>query len=150
MSTSRRPDRVRLDGMQFTGHHGVSPEERRDRQRIEVDVALEVDLTDAGRSDDLALTVDYTRIHALVRVLVEDRSFRLLEAIAEAIAGEVLAAEPAVRAVEVRVRKPGVRLGGPLRSAGVEIHRQRPGAVRCAGVAARRSPPVDPARGRRA
>ena len=48
----------------------------------------------------------------------------LLESIAEAIAGECLARFP-VDAVVVRVRKPAVRLGGPLDHASVEIRRDR-------------------------
>jgi dihydroneopterin aldolase len=57
---------------------------------------------------------------------VEDRSFKLLEALAEAISVGLLATFP-VDEVVVRVRKPAVRLGGPLAYAGVEIRRRRPG-----------------------
>jgi dihydroneopterin aldolase len=56
---------------------------------------------------------------------VEDRSFKLLEALADAISVELLAAF-AVDEVTVRVRKPAVQLGGPLAYAGVEIRRRRP------------------------
>ena len=53
------------------------------------------------------------------------RSFQLLEALAEAISHELLA-DFDVDEVVVRVRKPNVRLGGPLDYAGVEIWRRRP------------------------
>lgn len=126
MRDPRPSDRINLTGMRFSGHHGVSPEERRAPQPIEVDVILDVDLAPAGRADDLDLTVDYAPIYQQVRGVVEGRSFRLLEAIAEAIAEAILAEEPRVAALRISVRKPEVRLGGPLRSAGVEIHRVRP------------------------
>jgi len=118
-------DRVLLTGMRFAGRHGVSSEERRHAQPIDVDVILDVDLGPAGRADDLGLTVDYARVHALVRDVVEARSFRLVEAIAEAIAAEILAGEPQVRGLVIRVRKPEVQLGRPIQAAGVEIHRRR-------------------------
>ena len=51
-------------------------------------------------------------------------SFRLLEALAEAISHELLA-DFDVTEVVVRIRKPEVQLGGPLDHAAVEIHRQR-------------------------
>ena len=67
-------------------------EERADSQVIEVDVELELDLRPAGASDDLAQTVNYSRVFELCRRSVEEHSFQLLEAIGEAIARDVLAA----------------------------------------------------------
>jgi len=117
-------DRIVLDGMAFRAIHGVNPEEQVTPQRFEVDVELALDLGPAGRTDDLEQTVDYGRVYARCREIVENRHFGLIEALAEAIAADVLASFP-VDEVTVRVRKPDVRLGGVLRSAGVEIRRRR-------------------------
>jgi dihydroneopterin aldolase len=117
-------DRILLRKMRFVGRHGVPEEERREAQPFSVDVEMELDLGSAGRSDDLAATVDYSVVYERIRVIVETRTFRLVEALAESIASEVLL-DPRVDAVTVRVRKPGVRLGGPLAFAGVEIRRSR-------------------------
>jgi dihydroneopterin aldolase len=119
-------DRILLEGMVFQGTHGVYPEEQVTLQPFEVDVELALNLQPAGLSDDLALTVDYGRVFETCRQIVESTRFHLVEALAEAIAHELLA-EFAPLEVTVRVRKPQVRLGGPLRSAGVEIRRRRPG-----------------------
>ena len=118
-------DRILLADMAFFGHHGVSDEERADEQQIDVDVELEVDLAPAGQSDDLAQTVNYAKVFKACREIVEEGSFHLLEAIAEAIAGRVLADYALVNAVTVRVRKPGVPIDGRLEYAGVEIERRR-------------------------
>ena len=120
-------DRIVLRRMVFEGRHGVPDEERREPQPIEVTVALEVDLAAAGRADDLDRSVDYAAVFDLVRRIVEERSFRLLEAIAETVAAEILAAHAPVRAVTVSVDKPRVPLAGRIESAGVEIHRRRSG-----------------------
>ncbi len=117
-------DRILLTGMVFLGRHGVFEEERLVPQRFEVDLELGLDLLPAAASDDLALTVDYAAIHETVRSVVEDERFRLLESLAETIASRVLAGYP-VEEVTVRVRKPDVRLGGPLDHAGVAIRRAR-------------------------
>ena len=119
-------DRIVLDGMVFQGTHGVYPEEHEKPQRFEVDVELALDLAPAGRSDDLAQTIDYGRVFETCRRIVESTRFDLIEALAEAIANEILA-ESAADEVTVRVRKPEVRLGGTLRFAGVEIRRRRTG-----------------------
>jgi 7,8-dihydroneopterin aldolase/epimerase/oxygenase len=117
-------DRIVLANLQLEGRHGYYDWEREQPQPFEVDIELELDLGPAGRSDDLTRTVDYGVVDATVRRIVEDRSFHLLEAMAETIAGELLAAQP-VDAVVVRVRKPAVQLGGPLDYSGVEITRRR-------------------------
>jgi dihydroneopterin aldolase len=103
----------------------VNEWEKVEPQRFEVDVELELDAAPAGLGDDLSKTVDYRDVYAVARRVVEGRSFDLIEAIAEAIAGEVLAEKPMVSGVVVRVRKPEVRLGDPLDYAGVEIRRER-------------------------
>jgi dihydroneopterin aldolase len=116
-------DRIVLHDMRFQGHHGQTVEEQARIQPFEVDVELFRDTRPAGISDDLSKTVDYSAVHDLCKAIVETRTYHLLEAIAEAIAGEILAAYE-VDDVTVRVRKPTVVLSGPLAFAGVEIHRR--------------------------
>jgi 7,8-dihydroneopterin aldolase/epimerase/oxygenase len=111
--------------MRFDGRHGVYEHELVSTQPFEVDVELVMNLQPAGVDDDLTKTVDYGRLYEIARQVVESTSFRLLEAIAEAISHEVLLAFD-VQEVGVRVRKPKVQLGGPLDHAAVEIWRRRP------------------------
>jgi dihydroneopterin aldolase len=119
-------DRIILEGMVFFGHHGTLPEETTLGQRFVVDVALQLDLRAAGEADDLAATVDYSEIHRRAKAIVEGPPLRLTEAVAERIAAAVLAEHPAVRAVQVRVRKPNVRLGDTVLAGSiVEITRRR-------------------------
>ncbi len=110
--------------MQFQGRHGYYDYEQLTSQPFEVDVELVLDLQPAGVEDDLERSVDYGKVYAAVRQIVESTSYRLLEALAEAIGHELLA-DFNVGEVTVRLRKPAVKLGGPLDYAGVEIHRQR-------------------------
>jgi 7,8-dihydroneopterin aldolase/epimerase/oxygenase len=113
-----------LTNIQLEGRHGYDEHERDMPQPFEVDVELLLDLQPAGIGDDLAKSIDYARVYEVVRGIVETASFRLLEALAEAISHEILAQFPVVE-VGVRVRKPAVQLGGPLDYAGVEIWRSR-------------------------
>jgi dihydroneopterin aldolase len=113
-----------LANMQFQGRHGYYDHEMLTPQPFEVDVELALNLQPAGVDDDLEKSVDYGAVYKAVRQIVESTSFRLLEALAEAISHELLA-DFEVTEVTVRLRKPQVQLGGPLDYAGVEIHRQR-------------------------
>jgi dihydroneopterin aldolase len=119
-------DRITLRGMQFTGRHGVSADERARPQPFEVDLAVRLDLSLPAVTDDLADTVNYATLFDLARQVVEKRSFHLLEALAGAIADAVLAAHP-VDDVEVRVRKPKAPLSGAFEAVEVRIRRTRAG-----------------------
>jgi dihydroneopterin aldolase len=115
-------DRMVLHNMVFYGYHGVYAAEREMGQRIEVDLELSMDLRQAGRLDDLDYSVNYAEIYTMVKSIVEEQEFKLMEGLAEAIAGEVLAAFPA-ESVCVRVRKPQPPVGGMMDAFEVEIIR---------------------------
>ena len=118
-------DRIVLAGMAFQARHGVNDWEKTEAQRFEVDLELRLATGEAGSSDELDRTVDYREVYELVRGIVEGPPVDLIETLAESIAREVLAAHDRVRKVVVRVRKPEVKLGGPLDYAGVEVVRRR-------------------------
>ncbi|CAN5613582.1 dihydroneopterin aldolase [soil metagenome] len=120
-------DRVILQAMRFMGRHGLHAEERVAPQPIEVDVELAADLRIAGAEDDIDRTVDYEPVFEICRQVIEESSYRLLEAVAETIAREVLAAT-ATPEVLVRVRKMRVPIKGKLAYAAVEIRRSRDGS----------------------
>ena len=103
-AAGRRTDRLALRDIHCLCHIGVTDEERRERQRLEVDLELYADLEEAGRSGDLARTIDYREVCESVRGLLESGSFHLVEAAARGVLDLVLSRFPVSRAV-VRVRK---------------------------------------------
>jgi len=121
---ARVSDQITLRGMRFLGHHGVSLAERMEPQPFEVDVILTVDLSAAAASDELADTVDYSAIFELVRGIVEEGSFRLIEALGGAIAAKIVDTFT-LEEVEVAVRKPKAPLPGAFET--VEVRLRRPG-----------------------
>lgn len=85
---------------------GVYPEERREKQDVLVTVTLHADLARAGRTDDMADTVDYKAIKQAIVGLVESSEFKLVEALAQSIADACLGFD-GVERVDVTVEKPG-------------------------------------------
>jgi dihydroneopterin aldolase len=119
-------DSIELRGLTFYGYHGAFAEEQRLGQRFVVDLSLSVDLKEAGRLDDLKRTVDYGKVAETVRTVVEGRPFRLIEALAEALASAILAGHPRVQEIRVRVEKPSAPVAvAPTGLVAVEIRRRR-------------------------
>ena len=127
MSSDAFPDRLSLLGMRFEARHGVHDWEKKTAQPFEVDLVLHADLGPAAERDDLAATADYGMLYGVVREIVEDRSFDLIEALAGAIANAALATtDPSVvDAVEVRVRKPKAPIDGAFDTVEAALLRRR-------------------------
>ena len=117
---------VELRGLELHGFHGVLDEEAERGQRFLFDLRLEVG--DAGLSDEIDDAVDYRDVVAAVREVSDGTRFRLLEALAAAVADALLERFP-VASVRLRVRKPDVELALPVEHAAVVVERERaPGA----------------------
>jgi 7,8-dihydroneopterin aldolase/epimerase/oxygenase len=117
-------DRITLAGLEVFGHHGVLPHERELGQRFVVDVALDLDLEPAARSDELADTVDYGQLSADVAEVVAGDPYDLIETVAGRVA-DVCLVDRRVAAVEVTVRKPHAPLPVVAREVAVTLRRTR-------------------------
>src|SRR5881392_2597145 len=84
-----RGDWIKLAGMVFYGHHGVDPAEKQLGQRFTVDVPLQRNLRQPGRSDDLHDTVNYAQVYRIAKQVMEGSSKNLIEALAEEIARRI-------------------------------------------------------------
>jgi dihydroneopterin aldolase len=114
---------IEVQGLELTGFHGALEDEKEQGQPFLFDIVLIAH--DAGvRSDALADTVDYTEVVARVRAVMESTRFNLIEALAAAVADDLLDRFPVSR-VRVRVRKPEVRLGAPAEFTAATIERVR-------------------------
>ena len=118
-------DRILIESLSFDGRHGALPFERETGVRFQVDLELEVDLGPAAESDNLDNTVDYRHVAALAVDIGTTRSFRLVERLADQIAGAILDGFQGVLALTVTVRKLVPVLPGHPESVGVCLHRSR-------------------------
>jgi len=119
-------DTIEIRGLRVLGTHGVLASEQERPQPFELDLDVVADLAEAARSDDLAETVDYGPLVAAARQVVETGRYRLLEALAVAVADAVLA-EPRVESVAVGVRKLRPPLAADVATIGVRVVRRRDG-----------------------
>ena len=117
-------DTIRLSNMSFYGYHGVSASERETGRMFEVDCELEVDLADAGHSDRLTDTIDYTKVYEVIKESLEDKAFSLLEGIAGQLASKLLDNFP-IYSVTLRVRKLNPPIAGHIKYIEVELTRSQ-------------------------
>ncbi|MEK8132988.1 dihydroneopterin aldolase [Paenibacillus filicis] len=118
-------DKITMKGMSFFGNHGVFPEENKLGQRYVVDTTLHMPLDEAGRTDALEETVNYAEVCELIRRIVEERTYKLIEALAENIASEVLSTYTGIHAITVCVHKPNPPVAIQFDGVSAEIYRKR-------------------------
>jgi len=115
-------DRISVEGIRVTGHHGVLETERSSGQVFLADVVVHVSTRAAAARDDLSKTVNYSDIaDKAAAVLGGDPSY-LIEAVAEHVALAVLEME-GVYCVDVRIHKPQAPLHVEFKDVTVAIRR---------------------------
>lgn len=117
-------DRIRLRGLQFFAYHGVMDEEKTLGQRFFVDVDLRRDLSLAGQSDQVQDTINYAEVYQVIKLIVTEERYHLIERLAERIAERVLD-EFSCEAIRVEVHKPQAPIPGILDDVSVEIFREQ-------------------------
>ena len=115
-------DKILIRDLRMRCILGIYPEERREKQDIEINIVLEVDLGEACESDKLEDTVDYKAVKKEVIAMVEDSQFYLVERLAQRIA-DICLKPKKVQRVSVRVSKPGALRFA--RTVEIEIQRER-------------------------
>ncbi|MNI08275.1 Dihydroneopterin aldolase [compost metagenome] len=118
-------DTIKLLGMQFYGYHGVYAEENKLGQRYTVDAELKFPLDKPGQSDDLNDTINYAEVFFKIKAIVEERTYHLIEALAENIASELLQTYTSIHEVTIRVVKPHPPFPVHFEGVTVEINRKQ-------------------------
>ncbi|OMH25488.1 dihydroneopterin aldolase [Tersicoccus phoenicis] len=117
-------DLITLSGIRGRGTHGVLDAERQLGQVFTADVVLELDLTAAGRDDDLTRTVNYAEAAERVHARLTGPPVALIETLTATIAEDLLAAYP-LDAVTVTVHKPAAPIPVPFDDVAVTMRRER-------------------------
>jgi dihydroneopterin aldolase len=118
-------DTILITGLALHAYHGVMQHEGKVGQSFRLDLSLDLDLTEASRSDKLAYTVSYDRVVMAASEAFCARRFRLIEAAAGAVAEAVLAQFPQVRGLRVTVHKPHAPIAATFDDVAVTIERRR-------------------------
>ena len=117
-------DFITLTGLRVFAHHGVFAHEKLDGQEFLIDVVAWLDLSAAGRSDDLTRTVHYGELAEAVVAEASVHPADLIETVAERVAAVVLSFA-AVSKTQVTIHKPPAPITVPFEDVSVTITRDR-------------------------
>ncbi|MEM6462065.1 MAG: dihydroneopterin aldolase [Pseudomonadota bacterium] len=113
--------RIGLKNCLFFARHGVLDEEARLGQSFQIDVEMDVVVTDALKTDNYHHAVDYGAVYAELERVVTKQRFKLIEALAYRIAEDLCERFSSIRRVIVTIRKPGAPIPGVLDHAEVIV-----------------------------
>jgi 7,8-dihydroneopterin aldolase/epimerase/oxygenase len=115
---------IRLTGLRARGHHGVYDFERAEGQDFVVDVALDLDLSRAAETDDVADTVHYGELASALVAVLTGEPVNLIETLAARLL-DVCLADERVEAAEVTVHKPQAPIPHEFADVAVTLRRSR-------------------------
>ena len=118
-------DTIFLKGLRLFGKIGVFESEKTNGQVFIVNVEMRLDLSAAGKSDDLSLTINYAEVYELARDLMSTSNCDLIETYAEQLSTSILEKYSRAKHVRVEVNKPDAPITGEFDSVGISIERSR-------------------------
>lgn len=118
-------DIIKLHNAVFYAYHGALSDEQNLGGKFEIDVELHCDLTRAKESDSLSETVNYEKVYAMMKKIVTEKKYYLIETLAHSIGKGILDTFNQVQKTVVRVRKPGAPVHGVVDAIEVVVENQR-------------------------
>ncbi|MEQ9308129.1 MAG: dihydroneopterin aldolase [Balneolaceae bacterium] len=98
-------DKLVLKGLKFRALHGYFENERLDGNDFEVDVTFSISLSEAGKTDDLSKTIDYSKAREIIASVMEGDSKKLIETLTFLIGQKLYTYFADAESIEVSVRK---------------------------------------------
>ncbi|MBT1450377.1 dihydroneopterin aldolase [Glaciecola sp. XM2] len=116
-------DKVKIQGLTLYSLIGVYDFERLQKQRVTADLVMYTDLSKAGLSDDVGDTLDYGKVAQRMVDIADASSFKLLEALANAMVISIFDEFP-VEKLRLSLYKPDILDNAD--NVGISITRERP------------------------
>jgi dihydroneopterin aldolase/2-amino-4-hydroxy-6-hydroxymethyldihydropteridine diphosphokinase len=116
-------DVIYVEDLEVYAYHGVNQAEKDMGQRFLISLQIFLNLSEAGKSDDLSKTINYAKLCCEVEEEFKRKKYNLIEKSAESLANFILKKYTPVEKVTVKIKKPWAPIGKPLKWVAVEISR---------------------------
>lgn len=103
--------KILVEGIRLYAYHGCLQEESVIGGKFSIDVSVEADLSKSEISDKIKDTIDYVKIHEIVKQEMAIRS-NLIEHVARRIIKHLKSSFQNIQSVEVKVTKLNPPIGG--------------------------------------
>lgn len=113
-------DIIFIKGLTLNTIVGIYDHERKNKQRLILDIDMASDIRLAAESKDIDKTINYKSVSEAVAAYVDDGAFLLVETMAEGVA-QLIMSKFSVSAVKIRICKPDALLN--VDGVGVYIER---------------------------
>ncbi|MBQ3515171.1 MAG: 2-amino-4-hydroxy-6-hydroxymethyldihydropteridine diphosphokinase [Lachnospiraceae bacterium] len=119
-------DKIEIKELEIFANHGVFEEEKKLGQKFLVSITLFLDVSKAGRTDDLKESIHYGEVSNMVNEWMCQHTFQLLESVAQGLCEEILLSyeSSGLKEVEVTVKKPWAPVKLPLDTVAVTVRRK--------------------------
>ena len=111
---------ISIEGMEFFAYHGCFKEEQVIGTKFRIDLFLEVDTSEAEKTDNLHDTVNYQEVYQLIKKEMETTS-KLLEHVGRRILDSIREKFPMVAHATIKIRKLNPPLGGKMDFVALEL-----------------------------
>ena len=118
-------DQIHLKNIEVYCRLGVYEEERERGQCVHIDLKLDLDLSDAGRSDNVQDTINYVDISLAVQDVTMSKPYHLIEHLCTEICADLLKRFTKVQAVTIELHKPVINAKWFTGNASVKMKRGR-------------------------
>jgi len=113
---------ILLEGMEFYAYHGCFKEEQVIGNRFIVNLSIEVDTSEAEKTDNLKDTVNYQAVYETVKAQMANKS-HLLEHLGRLILDALEEGFPEIRHMKLKVSKMHPPMGGEMQCVSLEMER---------------------------
>lgn len=111
---------ISIEGMEFFAYHGCFKEEQVIGTKFRIDLFLEVDTSNAEKTDNLKDTVNYQSVFQLVKKEMETPS-KLLEHVGRRVLDRIKKEFTNVEHARIKIRKLNPPLGGKMDFVSLEL-----------------------------
>lgn len=116
-------DIINIKNLEIFSNHGVLKEENILGQKFLISAEISLNTRNAGKNDDINLSVNYADICHTIKNIMENNTFRLIETVAEKISESILTQYNRVEKIRTEIKKPWAPIMLPLEYVSVTIER---------------------------
>ena len=123
--------KIQLSGIEIFAYHGHYEEEKYAGNNFRIDITLWTDTQKAEISDNLDDALNYQVVYAIVKDIVLNTKYNLLERLARVILDSFFEEFKQLEKAKIYIQKINPPLGGAIESVGVEILKENVFCKKC-------------------